>query len=163
MGISHQARGNTKPCSFNQMHKRQSLPHPRSSSVQLPLLFLPYFTVGAVGVRSPVPFLPPAVVVTAVAIDRFYNLPCDLFEYRRNEGQGSCFPSAWRRDTKSPTVAIVSAAAVAAAPAMTVATLAVAVAPLAAVPAVASHPAVAADADIAGTAPAHPPCRTRSS
>ena len=164
MGISHQARGNTKPCPFNQMHKRESLPHPRSSSVQLPPRFLPYLTVGAAGVRSPVPFLPPAgVVLSAVAVDRFYDLPCDPFEHRRNEGQGSCFPSPWRRDTKSPTVAIVSAAAVAAAPVITLATLAAAVAPSAAVPAVAFHPAVAADADIAGTAPAHPPCRIRSS
>ena len=73
------------------------------------------------------------------------------------------FSSSWWRDTKSPTVAIVSVAASAAAPAMTVATLAVAVPPLAAVPAVACHPAVAADADIAGTAPAHSPCPTRSS
>ena len=112
------------------------------------------------------PFLPPYVavaVVAAVAVDRFYDLACDPFEHRRNEGQGLYFPSPWRRDTRSPTVAIVSAAAATAASAMTVATLAVAVEPLAAVPAVASHPAVAADADIAGTAPAHPPCRTHSS
>ena len=74
-----------------------------------------------------------------------------------------CFTSPWRRDTKSPTITIVSAAASTAAPAMTLATLAVAVEPLAAVPTEASHPAVAADADIAGTAPAHPPCRTHSS
>ena len=110
--------------------------------------------------------LPPAVavaVVAAVAVDRFYHIPFDFIEHRRNEGRGLCFPSPWRRDTKSPTITIVSAAASTAAPAMTLATLAVAVEPLAAVPAEASHPAVAADADIAGTAPAHPPCRTHSS
>jgi len=110
--------------------------------------------------------LPPAVavaVVAAVAVDRFYHIPFDFIEHRRNEGRGLCFPSPWRRDTKSPTITIVSAAASTAAPAMTLATLAVAVEPLAAVPTEASHPAVAADADIAGTAPAHPPCRTHSS
>ena len=110
--------------------------------------------------------LPPAVavaVVAAVAVDRFYHIPFDFIEHRRNEGRGLCFPSPWRRDTKSPTITIVSAAASTAAPAMTLATLAVAVQPLAAVPTEASHPAVVADVDIAGTAPAHPPCRTHSS
>ena len=68
------------------------------------------------------PFLPPAVavaVVAAVAVDRFFDLPLDFIEHRRNEGQDLCFPSPWRRDTKSPTIIIVSAAAAPAAPAMT--------------------------------------------
>ena len=68
------------------------------------------------------PFLPPSVavaVVAAVAVDRFFDLPFYFIEHRRNEGQGLSFPSPWRRDTKSPTIIIVSAAAAPAAPAMT--------------------------------------------
>ena len=61
------------------------------------------------------PFFPPDVpVVAAVAVDRFYDLPCDPVQHRRKGGQGLCFPSPRRRDTKSPTVAIMSEAAVAA-------------------------------------------------
>ena len=134
-----------------------------------PSLHLDYSNMccwGAARVRSPAPFSPPVVavsVVAAVAVDRFNDLAWDPFEHRRNDGQGLCFPSPWRRDTKSPTVAIVLAAAATAAPAMSVATLAVAVAPLASAPAVPSHPAVPAGAHGTATAPEHPPCRTRPS
>ena len=138
----------------------KAIPTPGLAPPSLHLDYSNRYCWGAARVRSPVPFLPPSV---AVAVDRFYDLPFDFIEHRRNEGQGLCLPSPWRRDTKSPTITIVSAAASTASPAMTFATLAVAVEPLAAVPTEGSHPAVAADADIAGTAPAHPPCRTHSS
>ena len=105
------------------MRKREIHPYPRSSSVQRPYRLFQYLAVGAAGVRSPVQILPPAVaVVASVDVDGFYDLACDPFEHRRTEGQGLRFPSPWPRDTKSPTVANVSAAAVAGAPAMTVAT-----------------------------------------
>ena len=93
----------------------------------------------------------PVAVVDAVAPDRLYHPEYDPFKHRRNEGRGLCFLSPWRRDTRSPTVAVVSAAAgvadasgaavdaAAAVPAMAVVTLAVAAAPSAAVAVAASH------------------------
>ena len=169
--ISHNGGGgHTPPGSTNPVQKDENRPHPRSSSVQR---FLQHLAVDDAGVRSPLPVCSPTVAA-AVAADRLYHLACDPLGHRHNERVRSCFPSSWRRDTMSRTVAVVStatgvaaasgvAAAVAAVAAITLVTTAVAAAPLAAVAAATSRLAVAATAAaVVGTVAVHPPWRTVS-
>ena len=72
-----------------------------------------------------------AVAVVAVAADRSYHLARSPFEHLPNEGLGLCSPSPWRRDTRQPTVAVMSAAAGVAAASDAAATPAAAVAAMA--------------------------------